>query len=154
MRDEEKYQDFKEGNHTFLPPVVGAIAEIFKFHNVSLEGKEILVVGDGMLVGRPMHDWLLGKGIYPKSLDIHTENSDELLQNADIVISGAGQANLITKDRIETGVVLIDAGSSLDAGQLVGDISKDCAEKASLFSMVPGGVGPITIAIIFKNLYT
>jgi methylenetetrahydrofolate dehydrogenase (NADP+)/methenyltetrahydrofolate cyclohydrolase len=87
-----------------------------------------------------------------KTADINTKNLAELTTEADIIITGVGKSGLIKADMVKEGVVLIDAGTSESAGKIVGDIDPACAEKCSLFTPVPGGVGPITVAILFKNL--
>lgn len=148
----KKYKNFLSGDLTFFPPVAGAIFEVLNFHNVSLDGKKIVVVGDGMLVGRPVFDWLKIAGLKPKKVTEKTKNKNEIYKNSDVIITGVGKSETITLKMIKKGVVLIDAGTSIESDVVVGDISKDSASKASLFSTVPGGVGPITVAILFRNL--
>lgn len=149
---DKKYKKFAKGDFSFFPPVAGAISEIFNFYGVSFANKNIVVVGQGLLVGGPVFDWLKALKLKPKIVNEKTKNKNEIYKKADIIISGVGQASIIKKSFVKKGVVLIDAGSSSEDGQIVGDISKDCKDKASLFSMVPGGVGPITVAILFKNI--
>jgi len=142
-----------------LSPIVGAIKEIFEHNNVDLRNKKIIVVGNGKLVGRPISLWLTQEGHDVSVIDVETKNPDEILKQADIIISGVGKPGLITPDKIRDGVVLIDAGTAdLPAGkagsggQLRGDADPACAEKCSLFTPVPGGVGPLTVVMLFKNL--
>ncbi len=149
---EKKYKKFLSGGNKFFPPVVGSIFEIMNFYNIDLKDKNIVVVGDGVLVGKPVFDWLKSLKLKPKMVNEKTKNKEMLYKKADVIISGVGKPNLITKKMIKKGVVLIDAGSSSEDGQIVGDISKDCKSQASLFSTVPGGVGPITISILFRNM--
>lgn len=148
----KKYKKFIKGDFTFFPPVVGAVFEIFNFYNISLTDKKIVVVGDGLLVGRPLFDWLKTSGLSSKMVTKKTRNKNEVYKTADVLISGVGKPNIIKKSFIKKGVILIDAGSSSEDGQIVGDISKDSKDKAFLFSTVPGGVGPITVAILFRNI--
>ncbi len=136
-----------------LPPTVGAIREIFKRNNVDLANKKIVVIGQGKLVGRPTAIWLTQEGYNVSVVDSKTVGVDELLLSADIIISGAGNPGLITPNKIRNGVVIIDASTSESNGQLVGDADPACAEKCSLFTPVPGGVGPITVVMLFKNLF-
>jgi len=77
---------------------------------------------------------------------------DELTKEADIIISGAGHPGLLKPEMIKQGAVIIDAGTSEAGGKIVGDADPKCAEVASVFTPVPGGVGPIAVALIFKNL--
>ena len=95
-------------------------------------------------------------------IDTKTKDPKTLLQNADIIVSGAGRPHFIKPDMIKKGVVLLDAGTSTElststsdaGGKLVGDIDPECAKKAFLFSPVPGGIGPVTVAMLFYNLLT
>jgi len=135
-----------------LPPTVGAIKEILERNNVELENKKIVVVGQGQLVGRPVAVWLTQEGREVELVDINTKNPDAILRGADVIISGVGKPGLITPDKIKEGVVLIDAGTAESGGQLVGDADPACASKCLLFTPVPGGVGPLTVAMLFKNL--
>lgn len=145
---------FAQNESPVLPPVVGAIAEIVKRHEVSLHDTHALVVGRGRLVGAPAATWLSAQGAHVDVLDKKTTNLSEHVREADVLVLGAGQSRMITKEMLKDGVMLFDAGTSEDAGELVGDADPACAEKAALFTPVPGGIGPITIAIIFKNLLT
>lgn len=147
------YKNFKTGLTLKLPPVVGAIKEIVDEYSIELKDKKIVIIGNGLLVGRPVSEWLDREGY--DSVIIDKENTDlkGSLAEADMIISGAGVPGLVTVDMVKVGVVLIDAGASTSSGKLVGDIDKSCYDKASVVSGVPGGVGPITVANLFKNLF-
>lgn len=130
-------------------PVALAVLEILKSAGIETAGKKVAVVGAGRLVGAPCA-LLLRE--YGASVAVLTEGESlQPLKDADIVISGAGKAGLIQPDDLKEGVVLIDAGTSESAGEIRGDIDPACAEIASVFTPVPGGVGPIAVAMIFKN---
>ena len=135
-----------------LPPVVGAIKAIAKHHDVSFTGKKVIVVGKGRLVGLPSSLWAQKMDADVTVIDKDTPNADELLKSADILISGAGVPGLITPEKIKDGVIIFDAGTSEDSGILRGDCTQECANKATLFTPVPGGIGPITIAVLLQNL--
>ena len=135
-----------------LPPVVGAFAEILKRENVDIKGKNAVVVGRGALVGRPAETWLAREGANVHVLDKSVDDISMFTREADILVLGAGSPGLITPDIIKEGVVLLDAGTSEAAGKLVGDADPVCAKKCCVFTPVPGGVGPVTVAMIFKNL--
>ena len=132
-----------------MSPVAGAVFEIFERYKVDLKNKKIVMIGKGRLVGEPVAIWLRRKGI---DVSVLCSSDDIDISDADIVISGVGSPNLITPNMIKEGVVLIDAGTSAAGGKTVGDIHLDCEKKAGLFSPVPGGVGPITVAMLFENL--
>lgn len=135
-----------------LPPVVGAVKDILARANVEVKNKKAVVVGKGWLVGDPVAVWLTHQGAV---VTICTRESDDVsnaLKDADIVVSGAGVAGLITPTMVKQGVVLIDAGTSESGGTLVGDVDPACAPLASVFTPVPGGVGPIAVACLFSNV--
>lgn len=145
---------YKGGVEEVLPPVVGAIDEIATRHQVSFKDKKVVVFGHGRLVGAPAVIYAKSKGA---QVTLLTEESDKAAVHqatlaADIIILGAGQPNLLTVDMVREGVVVFDAGASEDGGLLVGDASREVATKASVFTPVPGGIGPITVALLYRNL--
>lgn len=146
-------------NSLVLGPVALSVLEIIDHHEIDLSGKNIVVVGQGNLVGVPVVVALKERGVEPQVVDRETDQDeiDQTLMQADIIISGVGVPGLIGPDQIKEGVILIDAGTSSSEGSVLGDIDAQCAGKASLFSTTPGGIGPITIAKLFENtirLYT
>lgn len=149
---DKKYAEFKKGDMSRLPPVAGAIFEILSFYDIDLENKKVAVVGDGVLVGRPTFDLFVLMGLNPILVNKETKNSKDIIKSADVLVCGVGSPSFIKNSHIKNDVILFDAGSSSEGGVVVGDISKDCIKKASIFSAVPGGIGPITIAILFRNL--
>lgn len=146
---------FSQGKTTFFPPVTGAIVHIMQSHNLSFHGKNIVLVGKGQLVGYPTSLWFEKEGYSYAVIDGDTSSSEKqaLLTQADVIISGVGQPGIIQPDMIKEGVVLFDAGTSESNKKIVGDIAPECYEKASLVTPVPGGIGPITIAVLYENLF-
>src|SRR3989338_7104930 len=144
---------FSMGKNKILPPVVGAVKIIFDENKIELKGKNAVVVCAGRLVGKPISTWLIEEGATVSVIDENTKNPEEYTKKKDILISGAGKPKLITPDLAPDGVVAIDCGTSESSGQVMGDIDPAVAEKALIFATVPGGVGPITIAVLFKNLF-
>ena len=134
-------------------PVVEAIAEIFRHADVQVAGMRAVVVGGGRLVGVPAARFLRESGA-EVTVVTKTEGSLDVLKNADIVVLGAGSPGLVKPDMLTEGVVLIDAGTSESNGKLAGDADPACASIARVFTPVPGGVGPIAVACLFKNLRT
>lgn len=132
-------------------PVALAAVEILKRNDVTIKGTRAVVVGAGRLVGAPSA-WLL------KSLGAHVsvfslnEGSINDLKEADIVVLGAGQPGFIKPEHLKQGVALIDAGTSELKKKISGDADPACADKAAVFTPVPGGVGPVAVAMIFRNL--
>ena len=145
-------KNFEQGTSPILPPVVGAVREIFRETNVELSGKKALVVGRGRLVGMPVSMWLRAQGALVEVVDRSSGNLSEYTRWAEIIVSGAGVPGLIQSEMLTPGVALIDAGSSEDRGRVVGDIAPECEHIAQFITPVPGGVGPITVAVLFQNL--
>jgi methylenetetrahydrofolate dehydrogenase (NADP+)/methenyltetrahydrofolate cyclohydrolase len=145
------HEQFEQGaEEALLPPVVAAVREILERSHIHQKGKRAVVVGNGWLVGEPVAHWLRSVGA---EVVVITKESGELsaLKEAEIIISGAGSPGLILPKHISKGVVLIDAGTSESDGALVGDADPACADLASVFTPVPGGVGPIAVACLFRN---
>lgn len=136
-----------------LAPVVGACKEILERHAVSLVGTTVLVVGRGRLVGKPAAQWFAQQGAQVTVVD-KRDASVPTSRDAQIVVLGAGSPGILTPDMITEGVVILDAGTSEVGGELRGDADPACAEKASLMTPVPGGIGPITVAMLLSNLVT
>lgn len=139
-----------------LTPVVGAIAHILDTYKGPLfvKGKKVVVVGQGKLVGAPAAVWFRREGA---EVFVVTRSSGDLveqLQEADVVVLGAGVPGIVTSNMLKPGAVLLDAGTSEEGGALKGDADPRCADVASLFTPVPGGIGPVAVAMIFKNLLT
>ncbi len=133
-------------------PVAGAIEELLKEHTIDPKGMRAVVVGAGRLVGVPAAHMLASLGAEVSVVTLESGSLDEL-HNADIVVLGAGNPGFVKPEMIKRGVVLIDAGTSESSGKVVGDADPACAEKCTIFTPVPGGVGPIAVAMIFKNLF-
>ncbi|MDD3531255.1 MAG: bifunctional 5,10-methylenetetrahydrofolate dehydrogenase/5,10-methenyltetrahydrofolate cyclohydrolase [Candidatus Pacebacteria bacterium] len=137
-----------------LPPVVGAVKEIFDTYHIETKGKHAVVVGNGYLVGAPAATWLRAEGAEVEVVERPTDNLAETLLTADIIVSGTGSPHLIKPEMLKEGVVLIDAGTSESSGKIVGDADPACAAKCTLFTPVPGGVGPLAVAKLFENVVT
>ena len=143
---------FSSGRGKILPPVVAAIKYIFDKNKVDVKGKKVVVIGAGRLAGKPVATWLMNQGAALTVIDENTEDPTLHTINADIIVSGVGEPGLIKSDIVKDGVIVIDVGTSESNGKLSGDVDQAVAEKASLFTPVPGGVGPLTVAMLFKNL--
>ena len=145
-----------------LAPTVEAIKFIFQKYRINLRNKNILIVGRGRLVGQPIYNWLVSQETSRQVMmlkkiwivDIKQKNQlPKIAREADIIISGVGKAGLIKGNMIKKDAVLIDFGFSKKNGKIFGDFDfNSCATKAKFITPVPGGMGPIMIAMIFKNL--
>ncbi|MBI4120887.1 MAG: bifunctional 5,10-methylenetetrahydrofolate dehydrogenase/5,10-methenyltetrahydrofolate cyclohydrolase [Parcubacteria group bacterium] len=143
---------FRDGRSKIVPPVTGAIAEILQRERVVIKDKNVVIIGKGRLVGAPAAVWFTHQGGNVTVLDSKTPDISEYTQRADIIVSGVGKAGLLIPEIIKDGVVILDAATSEASGKLAGDADPMCAEKASVFTPVPGGIGPVTVAMLFKNL--
>ncbi len=136
-----------------LPPVVSAVSKFFKEYKIKIKGKNAVVVGRGKLVGGPVASWLEKEKVRVFVIDKFTKNPSFFTEKADIIISGAGSPGLIRGDMVKKGVVIIDAGTSSEAGGLKGDVDfESVAKKASYITPLPGGIGPMTIVCLIENL--
>ncbi len=151
---QEALSRFVEGKG-FFPPVTKAILHALKAKGISLKGKSIVLYGYGKLVGKPFSLYLEREGI-PFSVIRSTTNDEEkrtFLKGADIIVSGIGIPGILKGEEIKEGVVVIDAGTSESGGSVVGDLHPDAYEKTSFYTPVPGGIGPLTIASLFENVW-
>jgi methylenetetrahydrofolate dehydrogenase (NADP+)/methenyltetrahydrofolate cyclohydrolase len=127
--------------------------EMLKFAGQNLTEKNILVMGYGQLVGRPVSYLLEKMGCRVTVARSKTENVEELLKSADVVVSAVGKPKLITGDKIKSGAIVIDAGTAESEGGIVGDVDFESVKNfASFISPVPGGVGPVTVAMLLLNV--
>jgi len=144
---------FYTGTSPIIPPTVQGISNLLKEYRIPLQGKNVVVVGAGRLVGCPAVLWLLRQKSAVTAVDRFAKDIPFFTKNADIIISGTGQPNLITSKMIKKGVVLIDAGTCQQGDKLMGDIdAKSVSKKAGYIAPVPGGVGPMTVASLLQNL--
>lgn len=152
----EKDIDALSSESLYVSPVAHAIRHMLKKAHVwdELKSKHCVVVGAGETVGKPVIGLVRSAGVLPTILTKDTPEDlfRESLKQADVVVSGVGVAGLIKPEYLTEGVVLIDAGFSFKDGIVSGDIDRTCFEKASFYSTVPGGVGPLAIAFLFQNL--
>lgn len=146
------YGEFVENRLPILPPVVGAIAEILSRNGYALKGRKVAVIGEGRLVGAPAAEWAKHQGAVVSVLTRNSQASAATLRDSDVIISGAGVPGLIKPSMLKEGVLIFDAGTSDVGGKLMGDVDPECESKAALFTPTPGGVGPITVAMVFRNL--
>lgn len=147
-------QEYMESETDRIPPVAAAVAEILSRQGISLEDREILILGKGRLVGEPVSMMLERQGLSHNVVDKDSdpEAVTEYMARADIIISGIGVPHFIKPEMIKKEAIIIDAGTSESEGKLVGDAHPDCEDKVEFMTPVPGGVGPITVACLYRNL--
>ena len=133
------------------------VMEMFDYHGIELEGKNVVLINRSNLVGKPLYHLLLDKNATVITCHSRTKNLTELCKSADIVITAVGDRNkfTLTSDMIKDGAVVIDVAISRFQEKLVGDADyEDIIQKASFATPVPGGVGPMTVAMLLKNTIT
>jgi methylenetetrahydrofolate dehydrogenase (NADP+)/methenyltetrahydrofolate cyclohydrolase len=132
---------------------VGVI-ELLRRHDVAIEGAEVVVVGRGITVGRPLGLLLTRRTENATVTQCHTRTRDLAahVRNADIVVAAAGVPSIITADMVKPGAAVLDVGVSRVDGKIAGDVAPDVAEVAGWISPNPGGVGPMTRAMLLSNV--
>jgi len=139
-------------NHIVEPPTAGAALEILKDLRVDLGGKKIVVIGSGLLVGKPLVILLMNEQATVIVANKSTKNLSAVCRQADIIISGAGQKNLIKPNMVKKNAIVIDAGFSFQKGKASGDADvAGLDKKGARVTPTPGGVGPITVARLMFN---
>ncbi len=144
------------GDHNFLPCTPAGIMEMLNYYDISVEGKECVVIGRSNIVGKPMAMLLLGKNGTVTICHSRTTDLSEVTRRADILVAAVGKAYFVTEDMVKDGAVVIDVGMNRNGeGKLCGDVDFDAVkEKCSFITPVPGGVGPMTITMLLKNTLT
>lgn len=136
----------------FIPCTPAAVLELLDKHNIEIEGKNVTIIGRSNLVGKPLMNLMLNRNATVTICHSKTINLKEHTKNADILISAVGQKHLITKDMIKEGSTIIDIGITRVDGKIYGDVDFDnIASHTTYITPVPGGVGPMTVAMLLKN---
>lgn len=138
---------------TLLPCTPAGVFELLDYYNYSVEGKHVVVIGKSNIVGKPAAIMAMNRDATVSVCHKKTENIKEICKTADILISAAGVAKLVNSEYIKDGCVIIDVGINMDENnKLCGDVDfKDVESKVEAITPVPGGVGPMTIAMLMKN---
>lgn len=143
------------GRPLMVPCTPSGIMELLREYNVNLEGKHAVIIGRSNIVGKPMAHLLLDKNATVTLTHSRTRQLEEVCRCADVLIVAIGQGHFITKQYIKDGAIVIDVGMNRDDnGKLIGDVAFDeVAEVAAKITPVPGGVGPMTIAMLLEQTY-
>ena len=143
------------GDYDFVPCTPAGIMEMLKYEGIEIAGKSCVVIGRSNIVGKPMAMLLLHANGTVTVCHSKTKNLKEICRNADILVAAVGKAKFVTEDMVKHGAVVIDVGMNRENGKLCGDVDFDAVkEKASAITPVPGGVGPMTIAMLMQNTLT
>ncbi len=138
---------------TFAPCTPLGVIRLLDEYKIDIKGLDVCIVGASNIVGKPMMNLLLNRFATVDICHIYTKDLASHTKRADLLIVGVGKANLITKDMVKDGAIVVDIGTNrLENGKLVGDVDfKNVAPKCSYITPVPGGVGPMTIAMLLEN---
>lgn len=140
------------GQRRLVPATAAGIMKLLADYRISVAGKNALVIGRSLIVGRPLSALLLAANATVTIAHSQTQNVAQLAQQADIVVAALGVPKYVTSDFIKPGAVVIDVGTNRVDGKLVGDVDFDSvASKAAFITPVPGGVGPMTIAALLSQ---
>ena len=143
------------GDYDFVPCTPAGIMEMLAYENIETEGKRCVVIGRSNIVGKPMAMLLLHKNGTVTICHSKTRNLKEICLDADILVAAVGKAKFVTADMVKEGAVVIDVGMNRENGRLCGDVDFEAVkDKASAITPVPGGVGPMTIAMLMQNTLT
>lgn len=145
-----------QGVQSFQPCTPAGVIRMLEYYNISVEGKNCVVIGRSDIVGKPMAVLLMQKDGTVTVAHSKTKNLKDVTNKADILVSTVGKANFVTADMVKDGAVVIDVGINRNAeGKLCGDVIFDEVEKkASYITPVPGGVGPMTVSMLLENTVT
>lgn len=143
------------GDYDFVPCTPAGIMEMLQYENIDIAGKTCVVIGRSNIVGKPMGMLLLHKNGTVTICHSRTKDLASVCKNADILVAAVGRPNFVTADMVKEGAVVIDVGINRVDGKLVGDVDfESVKDKCSAITPVPGGVGPMTIAMLMQNTLT
>ena len=142
------------GEDCFISCTPYGVIKMLEAYDIDIEGKNVVIIGRSNIVGKPLIQCMLKKNGTVTVCHSKTENIKEITENADILVAALGKAKFITEDMVKDGAVIIDVGiNRTEEGKLVGDVDfENVKEKASFITPVPGGVGPMTIAMLMTNV--
>ncbi len=151
--DAEKDVDALGVQSTFEPATPMAILWLLTGYNVDLNGKSVLLIGRGKLVGGPLEKILKSMGINVNVADRKTENLKDLTLTADVIVTATGSPSILFPEMVKPGVVIVDAGVASEEGKKVGDVAPTMYERDDIIMTPPkGGIGPLTVCALFENV--
>ena len=144
------------GDFDFLPCTPAGVMELLKYYNIDVAGKHCVVIGRSNIVGKPMSMLMLHANATVTICHSRTRDLANMVSQADIVVAAVGRAGFVTVDMVKEGAVVVDVGINRNEnGKLCGDVDfENVSKKASYITPVPGGVGPMTIAMLMQNTLT
>lgn len=140
------------GTHTLLPPTPGAVLSILEDLGVDLVGKNVVIIGVGPLVGKPLAIMMMNERASVTTCNSKTKDTKEKCLQADIIVTGVGKKDILRGNMVREGAIVIDTGVAFEETKMYGDVNvKEVQEKAAYVTPTPGGVGPITVARLLLN---
>ncbi len=142
------------GEDSFISCTPYGIVKMFEEYNIETEGKNAVILGRSNIVGKPMIQCMLNKNATVTVCHSKTKNIEEITRKADIIIAAIGKPKFVKENMVKDGAVIIDVGiNRMDDGSICGDVDfENVSKKASYITPVPGGVGPMTIAMLLNNV--
>lgn len=141
------------GKKTFIPCAAKAVMALCEFYNITLEGKNAVIINRSSLVGKPLISTLLDGNATVTICHSKTENLEEYTKNADIIITAVGKKHFITKDMVKENAIIFDIGITREENKVYGDVEfESVSQKASYITPVPGGIGPVTVTMLLQNV--
>lgn len=141
------------GQDAPLPCTPAGLIKILDFHNIDIQGKKVLIIGRSNIVGKPAAALFLRRHATVTIAHSRSRDLPSLCREADILVAAIGQAGFVKPDMVKPGAVLLDVGVSRIDGKIFGDIDPQAAEVASYLTPMPGGTGPMTVAMLMENSY-
>lgn len=143
---------FLGDKNSIKPCTPSGILELFKRYELEVEGKDVVIIGRSNIVGKPMAGFFINEGATVTICNSKTKNLAEKLKEADIIVAAMGVAKFVKADMVKDGAIIIDVGINRTEEGLFGDVDfENVAPKCKWITPVPGGVGPMTVAMLFKN---
>lgn len=141
------------GEDAFVACTPLGVIEMLNHENIEIEGKHCVIVGRSNIVGKPLYELMLKENATVTVCHSRTKNLKEICKTADILVAALGKPKFITEDMVKDEAVIIDVGINRVDGKLIGDVDfENVSKKASFITPVPGGVGPMTMAMLMKNV--
>jgi len=141
------------GEDAFVACTPMGVIRMLKHENIEITGKHCVIIGRSNIVGKPLYELMLKENATVTVCHSKTKNLDEICKTADILVAALGKPNFVKADMVKEDAIVIDVGINRVEGKLVGDVDfEDVSKKASLITPVPGGVGPMTIAMLMENV--
>ena len=141
------------GNDSIIPCTVLGIMKLLEYYNIDVDGANVVIIGRSNIVGKPLVNTMINNNATVTICHSHTKDLKNITNKADILISAIGESNYINSDYVKEGAIVIDVGISRNNNYICGDVNyDDVKEKVSYITPVPGGVGPMTIAMLLNNI--